>query len=207
MLRIWGRTSSSNVKKVLWCADELELPFERIDAGGAFGVVDTPEYRALNPNGLVPTIDDDGLILWESNVIVRYLWSQYLWSQYGRSLNPAEQARAERWMDWTLGTFIPGFAPIFVNLVRTPADQRDHAAMAAGLARAGAALSIADGELRRQPFFSGKQLGVGDFALGAVIHAWYEMPIERPDLQYLRAWYDRLLGRPGYRKHIAVPLA
>jgi len=202
MLKIWGRTTSSNVKKVLWCADELELPFERTDAGGTFGVVDTPEYRELNPNGLVPTIDDDGLILWESNTIVRYLWARY-----GQTKNPADQARAERWMDWTLGSFLPAFGPVFVNLVRTPEDKRDHAAVAAGVARANALLAIADRELSRQPFFSGKQFGIGDFALGVVIHPWYEMPVERLDLHYLRAWYDRLLARPGYRKHVALPLA
>jgi len=201
MLKIWGRTSSSNVKKVLWCADELELPFERIDAGGAFGIVDTAEFRALNPNGLVPTIDDDGVVLWESNVIVRYLYARY-----GQAKSPADRARAECWMDWTLGSFYPAYVPIFVALVRTSQAERDHDGLTASLARAGSLLEVVETALARQPFLSGRQLGVGDFALGAVIHAWYELPIERPNLLYLRAWYDRLLARPGYRRHVAVPI-
>lgn len=199
MLKLWGRTSSSNVRKVTWCLEELELPFQRIDAGREFGVVDTPEYRALNPNGLVPCIEDDGVVLWESNVILRYLWARY-----GQKLPVAEQARAERWMDWTLGTLIPAYVPLFVNLVFKPEAERDLAVVAEAVAKTNALLAIVDAELSKQPYLSGRQFGVGDIPLGVVAHVWHQLPVQRADLPFLRAWYERLLARPAYRLHAAV---
>ena len=124
MLKIWGRNNSVNVQKVLWCCEEMGLQYERIDAGGSFGVVNTPQYRELNPNGLVPTIEDDGFVLWESNAIVRYLAAKHsagkLWPE-----DLKIRAEADKWMDWQNTTFWPTFRPLFWNLVRTPVDQRD----------------------------------------------------------------------------------
>ncbi len=97
MLRIWGRADSFNLQKVMWCVGELGIPHERIDAGGEFGVTDRHDYLAMNPNGRVPTIDDDGFVLWESNAIVRYLAARYIWRH---AMGPARCARK-----------IPGAAP------------------------------------------------------------------------------------------------
>ena len=123
MLRIWGRLSSVNVQKVVWCADELGLAYERIDAGGAFGLTRTPEYLAMNPNSLVPVLDDDGFVLYESNAIVRYLAARHsrgtLWPE-----DLAKRADADRWMDWQTNTYQPAMRDIFWQLVRTPADKR-----------------------------------------------------------------------------------
>jgi len=205
MLRIWGRGNSSNVKKVLWCAEEIGLAYEQIPAGGAFGIVGSPEYRAMNPNGLVPTIEDDGLVLWESNAIVRYLCAHYsagLLYEEG----PAARALADRWMDWSTTTFAAAYRDLVWNLVRTAPEARDMEAVEAGRKRFAEGLPIADAVLARQPFLSGERLGMGDFPLGVLIHAWFQLPIERPDLPALAAWYDRLMERPAYEKVVALPL-
>src|ERR1044071_8603489 len=132
MIKIWGRTDSSNVQKVLWCCGELGIAFERVDWGGKFGGNDAQAYRDMNPNGLVPTIQDGDFILWESNSIMRYLNAKY---GSGRLLpaSPEGMANANRWMDWQLSAFNAAIVPLFWNLIRTPADKRDPKAVAAAL--------------------------------------------------------------------------
>lgn len=120
MLKIWGRKNSSNVRKALWIAHELGLDFESIDAGGAFGVVNEPHYRALNPNGLVPMLEDGDLVLWESNTIVRYLCAEYGQPQGWYLDDPRQRALADKWMDWTTSSFAGPFRPLFWGLLRTP---------------------------------------------------------------------------------------
>src|SRR6218665_629263 len=149
-MKIWGRTNSNNVKKVLWCAEEIGLTYERIDAGGVFGVVNEPAYRALNPNGLVPVIEDGDTVLWESNTIVRYLAARY---GAGTLLieDPVTRAQAEKWMDWTLGSVVRPFVDVFWGMVRTPEAQRDMEKIKAGIAACNQVLAIADAQLARQP--------------------------------------------------------
>jgi len=205
MLKIWGRQNSNNVKKVLWCAEEAGVPYAAIDAGGAFGRVNEPAYRALNPNGLIPLIEDDGLVLWESNAIVRYLAAQYA----PDSLYPAEpaaRAGADKWMDWASSTFVGPFGTLFWNIVRTPAEQRDPALVAAAHEHCAALLAIVDQTLGQQPFLSGERFAMGDIPLGCFVYAWFAMPIERPDLPHLAAWYERLKQRSAYRKVVMTPL-
>ena len=201
MLKIYGRKSSSNVQKVLWCCDELGIAYEREDVGGKFGKNRTPEYLALNPNGLVPTIDDDGFILWESNSIVRYLAAKHgngkLWPQ-----DPQAAAGASRWMDWQLSTLGPANAPLFRAYLRDPKETIPAAELAAAARRTGEAWGIVDAQLAQTPFVAGAELTVGDIAFGNAIHRWYAYPIDRPALPRLRAWYDRLCARPAYRRNI-----
>ncbi|MCX5493221.1 glutathione S-transferase [Kaistia dalseonensis] len=205
MLTIWGRGNSNNVKKALWCLEELGLAYEHIPAGGAFGIVDDAAYRAMNPNGLVPTIRDGDLILWESNAIVRYLAAKYgagtLWLD-----DPAERAEGDRWMDWTTSSFAASFRDVFWNMVRTEPEKRDMAAVAQGLERCGKLLAIVDEALSRQPFLSGAAFGIGDIPLGCFIYGWFAMPIERPDLPHLSAWYQALATRPAYQKAVMTAL-
>jgi len=205
MLKIWGRHNSSNVRKVLWCAEEIGLPYESIVAGGAFGRVDDAEYRALNPNGLVPMIEDHGLPLWESNVIVRYLSARYALDTLYLA-DPAERAIGEKWMDWTSTTFAPVFRDLFWGVLRTPVAERDPARIAAALERSGQLLAIADAALARTPWLSGARFAMGDIPLGAFAYAWFEMPIERPELPHLQDWYARLCERPAYRKGVMTAL-
>ncbi|MHB0776873.1 glutathione S-transferase [Halomonas sp. WWR20] len=206
MLRIWGRSNSTNVKKVLWCAAELGVPFERIDAGGAYGVVNDPAYREMNPNGLIPCIQDDGVVLWESNAIVRYLCAKHgQGSLYAEDL--IVRAGADKWMDWTTSSLATPFKDVFWNTVRLSAEHRDVEALEKGLQACGKLLGMADRALADQPFLSGSRLGMGDIPLGCFAYAWFEMPIERPALPYLEAWYQGLTTRSAFRDHVMIALA
>ena len=206
MLKIWGRSNSNNVKKVLWCASEAGIAYERIDVGGAYGGLDRPEFAALNPNQQIPVIEDGSLVLWESNAIVRYIAARYAPGMLYAD-DPARRALADRWMDWTSLSFLPPFITIYQGLVRTPPAQRDMAAIEAAVARAARLLTIADDQLARQPYLSGEVLGMGDIPLGTLIHAWFNLQIDRPDLPNLSRWYDSLLTRPAYEKTVAQPLS
>ncbi len=205
MMVIWGRANSTNVRKALWCAEELGLTFERRDAGGAFGVVDTPEYRALNPNGRIPCLQDGALTLWESNVIVRYLARRYGPEPFAPT-DPAAWASADKWMDWTTANLAEPFRDVFWKLVRRTPEERDGAALATGLDVCSRLLAIPDAALGEQPFLSGADLGIGDIPLGCIAYAWFSMPIARPDLPHLAAWYERLRARPAYRAAVMTPL-
>ncbi|QGZ32701.1 glutathione S-transferase [Stutzerimonas stutzeri] len=205
MVKLWGRINSTNVKKALWCLEELGVRYTRIDAGGAFGVVDEADYVAMNPNRLVPCLQDGDLVLWESNAIVRYLAAQYgdgvLWNADAR-----QRAEADKWMDWVTSSLAGPFRPLFWNIVRTAAQARDMAAVQASLAECGKLLGIADRALAEQPYLSGESFGMGDIPLGCFAYAWFEMPIERPDLPHLRDWYERLQQRPAYQTAVVTPL-
>lgn len=210
MLKIWGRTTSSNVQKVLWLAGEIGLPYERIDAGGTFGVVDTPAYRAMNPNGLVPTIDDDGFVLWESNTIVRYLAAKHA----ATSIYPTElRARAdvERWMDWATSVLAPAITPAFWQLVRTPPAQRDAAAIAASAAKTAQATAILDARLAGRSYLCGDALTLADVVCGINTYRWLNLDFAgaghpRPAQPALQAWYERLAQRPAYRDAVMIPI-
>jgi len=206
MLKIWGRKNSSNVRKVLWCAEELGLDYQAVDAGGAFGVVNEPHYRALNPNGVVPTIEDDDLVLWESNTIVRYLGAKHAPGTSWYPEDPVARAKAEKWMDWTTSSLAAPFRPLFWGILRTPAEQQDWVAINAAHKTCAQLLSIADEALASQPFLSGQEIGMGDIPLGCFIYAWFEMPIERPEMRHLRAWYERLRERPAYQAAVMTAL-
>ncbi|SFH73416.1 glutathione S-transferase [Pseudomonas guineae] len=205
MLKIWGRKNSNNVRKVLWCAEEAGVPYEAIDAGGAFGLVNDPGYLAMNPNGLVPVIEDDGLVLWESNAIVRYLAAQYA-DGVLYAKDPIQRAQADKWMDWTTSTLAAPFRDLFLGTLRTPPEQRNYDVIAAALTRCGELLEAADQALASQPYLSGANFGMGDIPLGCFIYAWFEMPIERPQLPHLQAWYTRLQERPAYRTSVMTAL-
>ncbi|WP_297845081.1 glutathione S-transferase [Pseudomonas sp.] len=207
MLKIWGRKNSTNVRKALWCAQEVAVPYEAIDAGGAFGLVDGPEYRAMNPNGRVPMIEDEGLVLWESNAIVRYLAARYAPNSALYPENLAARANADKWMDWATSSLAEPFKPLFWGVVRTPAEQRDWVKIEAATRVCVDILKVADTALAEQPYLSGDAFGMGDIPLGSFIYAWFEMPIERPPLPHLQAWYERLKQRPAYRNAVMSTLS
>lgn len=206
MLKILGRKNSSNVQKVLWCCDELGLDYEREDVGGQFGKNKEPEYLSLNPNGLVPTIIDDGFILWESNSIIRYLANKH----GNGTLSPADlQARAmgERWMDWQLSVVVPAINPVFWGLIRTPAEKRDHAAIATARDRLAEVMKILDEYLGRTDFVAGSAFSVGDIPVGIMTYRWFTLDIEREDFPSLRRWYECLTQRPPFAKHVMIGLS
>lgn len=206
MLKILGRNNSSNVQKVLWCCEELGLKYEREDVGGPFGRNRDPEYLALNPNGLVPTIIDGDFVLWESNTIIRYLAAKH----GNDTLYPTDlQARAmgERWMDWQLSVLGPAIMPIFVGLIRTPPEKRDQAAIAAARDKSAIALKMLDGFLGRSDYVAGASFTVGDIPVGITTYRWYTFEIEREDFPNLKRWYERLSTRPGFKKHVMIGMS
>ena len=205
MLKIWGRNNSINVQKVLWCCGELGVKFERIDAGMQYGVNNTPEYRALNPNGLVPTIEDDGFVLWESHAIVRYLARKHgsggLWPADGRTA-----ADSDRWMEWYSTTLWANLRPIFWSLVRTAPEKRNMVEVEDYRKKLAANLAIVDAQLADREYIAGKAFSVGDIPLGVAAFRWFNMPIERPPLAHLDRWYLRLCERSAYKQHCMLPL-
>jgi glutathione S-transferase len=205
MLKIWGRTNSVNVKKALWCAEELGLKYERVDAGMQFGVTKTPEYLRMNPNSLVPTIEDDRFVLWESHTIVRYLCAKH---SMGR-LHPADlraRADAERWMDWAF-TFQSAMRAVFWGLIRTPADKRDAKAIEEGRVKSNQlATDVLDASLAGKKYMTGDTFTMGDIPIGCEVQRWMRVPIERPKLPNVEAWFERLRQRPGFVKFVDVPL-
>ncbi len=205
MLRIWGRSNSVNVQKALWCCEELELPYERVDAGGSFGVVNTQQYRNLNPNGLVPTIEDDGFVLYESNAVVRYLAAKHgagkLWPE-----DLKVRAEADKWMDWQATTFWPTFRPLFWNLVRTAPDQRDANAMEESRLKTAEILGYLDAHLKNRAYMVGDALTIGDIPMGCAIWRWFGLAIDRPEMQNLQRWFDLLSARAPYKKVVMLPL-
>ncbi|MDX1376357.1 MAG: glutathione S-transferase family protein [Burkholderiales bacterium] len=205
MLTIWGRKNSVNVKKALWTLEELAVPYARIDAGLQFGVVNTPEYRALNPNGLVPTIDDDGFVLWESHAIVRYLAAKH----GAGSLWPADlrvRADADRWMDWAF-TFASVLRPVFWNLIRTPPEKRDSRLIDEGIRKTGELATYVDRALADRAYVAGDTLTMGDIPLGCHLQLWFRLDIARPAVPNLQAWFARLCARPAYARIVDIALS
>jgi glutathione S-transferase len=208
MRKLWGRTSSSNVMKVLWLMEELGLSYERIDAGGAFGRTKEPEYRAMNPMGLVPTLqEEDGWALWESNTICRFLCNTEAPESAIYPRDARQRAAVETWMDWTLGHLTTPMVTIFFTHVRLPEPERDWKAEAKAREDAGRLWGIIEKQLEGQRFLCGDDLTLADIALGCWVHRWHVLPIERPSLPNLRRYYDTLLTRPGFTRHVALPLS
>lgn len=206
MLKIWGRENSINVQKVLWCCAELDVNFERVDAGGTYGGTGDPGYLALNPNGLVPTMKDGSLVLWESNVIVRYLCAEY----GGDKLCPQEpsiRANIERWMDWQLGTLWAAMRPAYVGLVRSAEQDRDEATIRRSLDRTAEAWMMVEAQLEDKKFLTGPSFTMADIPLGATVYRWMSMDIQRPPTPNIDAWYSRLKERPAFRENVMLPLS
>ncbi len=201
---IYGRRNSSNVIPVLWSLDEVGMPFERRDVGGSFGGLDEPGFRALNPNGRIPVMDDAGFILWESNAIVRYVAAAY----GGGTIAPASPqawARADQWMDWYKTTFYGPFVTMFQAIVKTEPGLRDLSGIARLAGQIGELLRIPNGFLQRQDFLAGPVPSIGDIPLGAAIERYFTLQIERPRLPALEAWHARLRERPAYQAHVMRP--
>ena len=206
MLTIWGRNNSINVQKAMWAVGELGLDHRRIDVGGAFGGLDQSDYAAKNPNRRIPTLEDDGLVVWESNAIVRYLAGQHgagtLWPE-----DPATRAIADQWMDWQQTTLLADMFVVFWGLVRTPAGERDMAAIEASAANLAGLWRRLEDHLQDRDYVCGQAFTMGDIPVGAACYRYHELAIDRPELPAIAAWYDRLQARPPYREHVMIPLS
>ncbi len=204
MIKSWGRRSAFNVQKVLWLLDELSLDHDHTELGGDFGGLDGPDFRAMNPHGKVPVIDDNGIVVWESHAILRYLAARHgegsLWSA-----DPAVQSLSDRWMDWSLSRLQPDFMDIFWGFYRTPESKRDWGFIKDAQARCVEDFQMLDAHLADQPFLAGDRLTVGDIPAGTALFRYFSLEIEHPDVPNVRAWYARLQERPGYRAHVMLP--
>lgn len=206
MLKVWGRINSINVQKVLWVLEELQLPHARVDAGMAFGVVNEAFYKQMNPNARVPTIDDDGFVLWESNAIVRYLAAKH----GAGTLYPTDlrtRADSERWMDFASIHLNPAMGPAFLGLVRTPAEQRNMAQITASAEATAQQFQVLEQGLGDRDYVAGSHFTMGDIVAGVNVYRWYALDVKRPALPRIEAYHARLQQRPAFRKHVMRPLS
>jgi len=206
MLKLWGRNNSVNVQKAIWCLEELQLRYERIDAGMQYGLVNEPPFRRMNPNGLVPVIDDGGAVIWESNAIVRYLAAKYgkgtLWPE-----DAAARAQSDKWMDWCATVYWPPMREIFWGLIRTPPEKRNLELIETSRKKSGENLDILDAALEGRDYIAGSQLTIGDIPLGAISWRWFGIEgLERPPRPNAEAWFKRLSRREAFRKSVLLPL-
>ncbi len=201
-ITVWGRRNSMNVQKVMWALGELDLAYERHDMAGSFGVDD--EYLKLNPNGVVPTIQDGDLTMYESNACVRYLARTY-----GQgSLCPVDAGQAavaDQWMDWQATTLSQAFFMIFFNKIRVPAEKSDPNQIERGKAHCADLFSKVDKVLSSSRLVVGDELTMGDIPIAVLLYRYYEMDVERPDLPNLARYYEDISSRPAYQKHVMIP--
>jgi glutathione S-transferase len=205
MVKVWGRHSSFNVQKVLWLADELGLAYEHIPAGGDYGGLEEPEFRKLNPNGLVPVLQDGDLSIWESHAILRYLAARHGAPHFWPD-DPAARSYADRWMDWSQTALQPAFlGGVFWGYYRTPEDQRDWPQIRNALKRCEALFRRLDEALAGQDFLLGERLSLADIPAATSLYRYFELDIERPALPNVEAWYGRLQRRPAYQRNVMLP--
>ena len=207
-LKIWGRANSVNVQKVLWCLGELDLAYERIDAGMAFSRNREPDYLAMNPNARVPTLVDGDFVLWESNSIMRYLVLAYAQGSPIYPDAPKRRAGVDRWLDWTLSTLQPVDRPVFWALVRTPPEQRDMVAIQRDADAEAEQWRIVDAQLSTRRFIEGDDFTIADIALGAYARRWFGVEgIVKPTLAHLERWFAQFADRAGFARFVAPPMS
>lgn len=207
MLKIYGRNTSSNVQKAMWAVGELNLKYERFDVGGAFGKNKEPDYLAMNPNGLVPTLVEGDFILWESNSIARYLARSYGAGTLEPS-DPKQIARANQWMDWQLSVVGPAIFQCFWGLIRTPAEKRDMAAIAASQQKTTEAMTILDAHLGRTAYVAGDRFSMGDIPVGVMTYRFRQLCPDRPNMPHLERWFAAIEKRQAFQDHVgSIPLS
>ncbi|MCW5692353.1 MAG: glutathione S-transferase family protein [Pseudolabrys sp.] len=209
MIKIWGRNTSSNVQKAMWAVGELGLAHERIDVGGAFGQTREPKYLAMNPNGLVPTLEEeDGFLIWESNSIVRYLAGKH---DKSGALEPKDvhaRGLASQWMDWQLSVVGPAITPVFWGLIRTPPEKRDMNAIKAGRDKTVDAMKILDAQLGKTEYVAGPAFSYGDIPVGVMCYRFVQLVTDRPAMPNLDRWYAAVSSRKAFKDHVgSVPLS
>jgi glutathione S-transferase len=197
-LKIWARRSSSSAQKVYWTLDELGVPHQQIDAGRTYGIVDTPEYLAKNPNGTIPTLEEaDGFTLYESNAIIRYIAGKYgapdFWPDDARV-----RADADRWVEWANSVLLPAVNPIFGKLVMKHGAPPEPGFVDAQIVKSKSAFIILSRRLKDRSYVAGEHLTFGDISLGMIVNRWFTLPIERPALPAIEAYYERLKTHPAY---------
>jgi glutathione S-transferase len=208
MIKIWGRNNSVNVQKVMWAVGELGLAHTRLDVGGAFGKTKEAPYLAMNPNALVPTLEEeDGFILWESNSIVRYLAAKHDKAGVLEPKDLRARALASQWMDWQLSVVGPAITPVFWGLIRTPAEKRDMAAIKAGMEKTTAAMQMLEARLAKAQYVAGDAFSYGDIPVGCVCYRFRQLVPDRPPMPNMERWYAAIAARKAFQDGIgSIPL-
>jgi glutathione S-transferase len=204
-LKLWGRSSSGNVQKALWALDELGLPYEAIEAGGAHGIVGDAAYRAINPNGLVPTLEEDGFVLWESNAILRYL-AQHHGGPLALPEAPRARALIDQWLDWQATAFTPAMRDAFLQLVRVAPEKRDPGVIEASRANSERCAALLDRHLADTSYVAGERFSIADIAVGLAAHRWFQLPLEREERPNIHRWLGVLAQRPASSAVLSLPL-
>jgi glutathione S-transferase len=209
MIKMWGRNTSSNVQKAMWAVGELGLEVERIDIGGMYGMNREPKYLAMNPNGLVPTLEEeDGFLLWESNSVVRYLAGKHDKTGVLEPRDPHQRALASQWMDWQLSVAGPGITPAFWGLIRTPEEKRDMAAIKASQEKTVDNMKMLDAQLAKTTYVAGPNFSYGDIPVGIMCYRYVQLVPWRPSTPNLDRWYAAISSRKAFKDHVgSVPLS
>ena len=217
-LTIWGRTNSINVQKVLWVCEDLKIEHKRIDAGMEFGVTKTPEYLKFNPNGLIPTINDNGFVLWESHTVMRYLVRRASNGSDASStmdsgdenslypLNPKGAARVDQWLDWCNTVAWPAMRPLFWGWVRLKPEERNPQELEANRQLMIKAFTVFDGHLESHTYAAGDHFTLADIPMALIAYRWFNIPVDRPHFENISLWYKLVSDRPGFKKYCSAPL-
>jgi glutathione S-transferase len=204
MLRTWGRRSAFNVQKVMWLVGELALAYQHVEVGGSFGGLDTPEFLRMNPHGRIPVIDDNGVVIWESHAIIRYLAATYGAGRFWPE-DAAARSHADRWMDWSLATLLPAFFDVFWGFYRTPPEDRNLRFIERAIERCDQHYRLLDRHLSEQPYIAGDHLTMGDMPAGTTLYRYFTLDIPRPEIPNVESWYSRLAERPAFQEHVMLP--
>jgi glutathione S-transferase len=201
-LKMWGHRGSSCCQKVLWSAEELGLPITLTDTGGGHGGLGTDAYIARNPNRVVPTIEDDGFVMWESSAILLYLATTY-----GRGTlepeDPRERGEAYRWIVWQDSTLRPRLLPLNHSWIIVENAMHRHLDELEEKRKAMAPVwMILERHLSDRDYVAGSGFSMGDIPVGIMAHWWYRMPIDHLDLPNIEAWYRRLCDRPAFQRQV-----
>jgi glutathione S-transferase len=209
MIKIWGRNTSSNVQKAMWAVGELGLEHTRIDIGGAFGKNREPAYLAMNPNGLVPTLEEgDGFLLWESNSICRYLAAKHDKNNILESKDLKQRGLASQWMDWQLSVLGPAITPAFWGLIRTPPEKRDAAAIKASQDKTVAAMLMLEAQLGKTAYVAGPAFSYGDIPVGVMTYRYRQLVPDRPPTPNVERWFEAIAKRKPFLDHVgSIPLS
>jgi glutathione S-transferase len=206
-LHLWGRLNSINVQKVLWLCEDLKIPFDRTDAGMQYGVNKTEAYLQMNPNGLVPVINDNGLVLWESHAILRYLAKKYDTTDILYPKSALQSAKVDQWLEWYNTTAWPVMRPLFWGWIRTKPEDRNKVELEKIRVQMSAALKIFDDQLKSAKWVTGDHFTIADLTLALIAFRWFNLPIEHEEYQHLSRWFKQVEQRPGYIKYSSAPLS
>ena len=200
MLKLLGRQTSGNVQKVMFCLEEIGLPYAREDYGRQFNNTATPEYKAMNPTSKVPTLVDGSIVIWESNTILRYLAALHAPKLTGAT--PAERTEVERWMDWLLASLNTPYVKVFVDS-RNPPDKRS-AAWPENAKTLRDELALIEGHMAKRSWFALDRLTLADIAMAPIVKRCLEFPIDRPKMPGLEKWQAVMDGRRAFQVAIGA---